>query len=88
MTAIDTMNATAMPVKRIDHSDALKARPNFSNFNRLAPNMTGIARKNVNSAAAVLEMPSSNAPIIVAPERDVPGKIAAINCHIPIINAI
>ena len=38
-----------------------------------APNITGIARKNVNSAATYLEVPSNNAPMIVAPERDVPG---------------
>ena len=50
-----------------------------TSFNRLAPNIAGIARKNVNSAAAVLDTPNNNAPTIVAPEREVPGKIAAIN---------
>ena len=46
-----------------------------------------IAKKNVNSADIYLEHPISIAPIIVAPERDVPGNTAAINCHIPIIIA-
>ena len=32
-------------------------------------------------------MPKTKAPIIVEPERDTPGKIAAINWHIPIIIA-
>ena len=38
----------------------------------------GIARKNVKSAAAVLDTPSASAPMIVAPEREVPGIIASI----------
>ena len=38
--------------------------------------------------ATVLETPMSNAPTIVAPERDVPGKIAAISWKRPIINAV
>lgn len=48
-------------------------------FQQLAPNIAGIARKKVNSAAAVLETPSSSAPTMVAPEREVPGNIAAIS---------
>ena len=38
-----------------------------------------IARKKVNSAATVLDTPIISAPTIVAPERDVPGKIAAMS---------
>ena len=75
----ETTKATTIPVKRIPNSNPLKAKPNFNTFNRLAPSITGIARKNVNSAATVLDTPISNAPTIVAPERLVPGKIAAIN---------
>lgn len=41
------------------------------------PNMTGIAKKNVNSAAAVREQPHNIPPIMVAPERLVPGTIAS-----------
>ena len=35
--------------------------------------MTGIARKKVNSAATVLEVPTRIPPMIVEPDRDVPG---------------
>ena len=35
--------------------------------------MTGIPKKKENSAAAPLEQPSTMAPKIVDPERDVPG---------------
>ena len=42
-------------------------------FRRLAPNMTGIPRKKVNSAATVREVPTRIPPIMVEPERDVPG---------------
>ena len=83
ITIIETINATAIPINKIISSPLEKANPtlaiNFTTFNRLAPNITGIAKKNVNSAAVVLETPIASAPIIVAPERDVPGKIAAIN---------
>ena len=42
-------------------------------FKRLAPNMTGIAKKNENSLATVLEQPQYNPPKIVAPLLEVPG---------------
>ena len=45
-------------------------------MSRLAPNITGIAKKKVNSAATVLDTPKSRAPTIVAPDLDVPGNIA------------
>lgn len=35
--------------------------------------MTGMARKNVNSAATARVQPSKRPPMIVEPERDVPG---------------
>ena len=73
MTTTDTTNATTIPVKRIASSIPVKLNPNLIIFKRLAPNITGIARKNVNSAAATLDTPINNAPIIVAPEREVPG---------------
>ena len=57
----------------------VNTRPNFNTFSKLAPNITGIAKKKVNSVANPLETPNIIAPIIVAPERDVPGKIAAIS---------
>ena len=42
-------------------------------FKRLAPNMTGIAKKNENSLATVLEQPQYKPPKIVAPDLEVPG---------------
>ena len=57
----------------------VKTKPNLINFNKLAPNITGIAKKKVNSAATVRLTPINKAPTIVAPDREVPGKIAAIN---------
>ena len=89
ITKSDTAKATTIPTSKITPSPCAKedSARNFTPFNRLAPNITGIARKNVYSAATVLDTPSNNAPTIVAPERDVPGKIAAINWNIPIQNA-
>ena len=39
----------------------------------LAPNITGIPRKKVNSVAVSLDKPNINAPIIVTPDLLVPG---------------
>ena len=41
----------------------------------------------MNSAALGLERPNNKLPIIVAPERDVPGNIAASNWKHPITKA-
>ncbi len=38
-----------------------------------APNMVGMAKKNENSVATYLEVPTRMAPKMVAPEREVPG---------------
>ena len=73
MDSIDTTNATTQPTPSTASSKPVKANPNFSTLMRLAPNITGMARKNVNSAATVRDVPSSIAPRMVAPERDVPG---------------
>ena len=88
MTNMETTKDTTMPTIRIINSQLVKTIPNLMSFNKLAPNITGIAKKNVNSAATVLETPMSKAPTIVAPEREVPGNIAAINWKIPMINAV
>ena len=66
-------------MSRIASSFPEKAKPNFSILRRLAPSMTGMARKKVNSAATVLDTPISSAPRMVAPDLEVPGKIAAIS---------
>ena len=51
----------------------VKLNPNLRSFNALIPSITGTAKKKVNSAAATRDTPISRAPIMVAPERDVPG---------------
>lgn len=71
----DMMNATAIPSSIMDISVPVKEKPNFNIFKALKPNITGTARKKVNSAAVTLDTPISKAPIIVAPEREVPGII-------------
>ena len=85
---MEETNATTIPTNRIASSPPVKLNPNFTIFKRLAPAITGIARKNVNSAATVLDNPTRIPPRIVAPERDVPGKIAAISWNIPIQMAV
>ena len=69
----ETKNATTTPVTSVRISAGVNANPNFTSFRRLAPNITGIARKKVNSAATVLEVPTRIPPMIVEPEREVPG---------------
>ena len=73
MARTDTTKDTTTPTIRMISSVELKAKPNFTSFRRLAPNITGIARKKVNSAATVREVPARIPPIMVEPERDVPG---------------
>ena len=84
---IDTPNDTIHPSIRKPNSAAENANPNFNSFRRLAPNITGIARKNVNSAAVSLDTPISSAPTIVAPDLEVPGINASI-WNTPIHNSI
>ena len=85
---METRKETAEPTSRIPSSEPVKSNPNSRIFNRLAPNITGTARKNVNSAAVPLATPISSAPKIVAPERLVPGNTAAITWNTPISNAV
>ena len=73
MARMETTKETTMPVTRITTSQEVKFSPNFTIFKRLAPNITGIARKKVYSAATVLEAPTRIPPIMVDPEREVPG---------------
>ena len=70
MIKIDDTNAISIPSPNTASCEAVNARPNLTSFNKLAPNITGIPKKNENS------------------ERDVPGKIAAINWNIPIKKAV
>lgn len=70
---MDTANATTTPITKISNSVLVNEIPNFIILIALKPNITGTARKNVNSAAATLDTPINSAPTIVAPEREVPG---------------
>ena len=88
ITITETINAVTIPVTRTMISFPVIAASNFNTLRRLAPSITGIARKKVNSAATVLDTPIKSAPKIVAPEREVPGKMAAINWKNPIISAV
>ena len=67
------MNAAIMPTISTEAVARENAIFILISFSRLAPNITGIPRKKVNSAEAVLEQPNSMAPRIVAPDREVPG---------------
>lgn len=88
MINIEVIKAVIIPTKRIVISDEVKSKPNLTILSKLAPNITGIAKKNVNSAATVLDTPKSRAPTMVAPDLDVPGNMAAINWNIPIKIAV
>ena len=76
ITKSDTKNAVSVPAASTIISVELSVKPsstNFTTFKRVAPWFTGIAKKNENSAAAVLDTLIVDAPKIVEPERDVPG---------------
>src|SRR5699024_2157039 len=73
ITKTDTANATAIPRTRANSYSLVKSNQNFNSLKALAPSIVGTARKKVNSAAVTRETPMSKAPIIVAPDRDVPG---------------
>ena len=75
MTTMDTRYATTQPIISIANSALVNDSPNLIIFRALSPNITGTARKNVNSAAATLDTPMSRAPMMVAPERDVHGEV-------------
>ena len=70
---VDTRNDTTIPTISTINCVDVNARPNFTIFNKLAPNITGIPKKNENSAAALRDIPKNKEPIIVEPDREVPG---------------
>ena len=80
MDTTDMTNAETTPTASTTASVVVMARPaaaNLMHFTRPQPNMMGMARKNVNSAAAVLLQPHNMPPMMVAPEREVPGMMAS-----------
>lgn len=87
MATMETKKATRLPTNSITSSGPVNANPNLTNFNKLAPNITGMARKKVNSAAIFLDVPTSIAPSMVAPDLDVPG-IRANTWNRPMAKAI
>ena len=87
MARTDTTKATTMPVRRTAPSVAVKWRPKSSSLTALAPIIIGTASRKVNSAAATRDTPIIRAPIIVEPERDVPGNTAAMSWKKPIHRA-
>lgn len=80
------MKEVIQPANKMMNSLAVKLNPKFSSFSKLAPNMTGIDMKNENSAATGLDVPIKIPPIIVEPERLVPGTSDKI-WNRPTINA-
>ena len=76
-----------MPVASRTSSYPVKRSPNFKSFRRLAPSMTGTARKNVYSDAVFRDIPSIIPPRMVAPDLDVPG-ISASTWKRPIMRAV
>ena len=80
IAASDIRYATTVPKIKTERWG--KAKPllstYFAIFKPLAPIMTGIARKNENSAATALDVPINTAPRIVEPDLDVPGMSESI----------
>ena len=72
-----TRKLTTKPIARLTSSmEVMEPKPpNWINFNALIHNMTGIARKNENSALAVVERPATHPPIIVEALLLIPGII-------------
>ena len=73
MTARETRNAVRVPKPSIISSVELKLKPNLRSLIKDAPAMVGIPMKKQNSAAVVRSRPKRRAPMMVAPEREVPG---------------
>ena len=55
IATIDTRNDTTIPTISTINCVDVNARPNFTIFNKLAPNITGIPKKNENSAGYYIE---------------------------------
>lgn len=86
---METTKATIEPVNKIMISSDPNVFPlakNLKIFKKLAPNITGIPKKNENSVATKREAPIKIAPKMVAPEREVHG-INASTWKAPTIKA-
>ena len=78
MANSDTTKATTVPINSVIKYSPVNKLAYLISFNPLVPSITGIARKNENSAATGRAQPSKTAPKIVEPEREVPGISANI----------
>ena len=87
MESIETIYATAIPTRRVAIFSIVISSKFVIILRKLTPTITGIARKNENSAATPREQPRIIAPKIVEPERDVPGIIES-TWKSPIISAV
>lgn len=89
MQISETTKETSIPIARIITSfdEKLLSVRNFAILRKLTPNIVGIAIKKLNSAAAGRATPMIRAPIMVAPEREVPGTMAR-SWKKPIISAV
>src|SRR5699024_9766727 len=84
---MDTTQATTTPVTSIRISPEVNVKPNFKSYRMLTTNISSISRNNVNSAATVLDVPTRIPPMMVDPEREVPG-ITDSTWKTPIRNAV
>ena len=76
MASKETTKDTTIPMRRRRISKGVAAIPliiNFSTLRSEAPSITGIAIKNENSLAAVLDTLKRSPPRMVEPDLDVPG---------------
>ena len=60
-----------------DQEASPKTWRSFTNSYKVAPAITGIAKKKENSVATVLGKPNNMPPMMVAPDLEVPGIKAA-----------
>ena len=68
-----TMNDMTNPIIKAMSCGIVIVRSDFKSANELAAIIVGIAKKKENSAAAMLDSPKIQPPIIVAAERENPG---------------
>lgn len=75
----DTKNAATHPNNNISISSKEKIKVLFMMRIRLAPTIVGIDSSKVYSTDVVREIPISNAQMMVMPDLDTPGNMAAIS---------
>ncbi len=74
MTISAEKNDVTKPTAKSGMSEGESACRFESKSYPVAANMVGIARKKENSTETLLSNPASSPPMIVAPERETPGK--------------